>query len=93
MTLNVLVPVAAAGVLALVYAALLIVWVLRQPEGNERMREIARAIQEGAEAYLNRQYTIIAGIGVVIAVFLAFTLGWRTAVLFVIGSTLSAAAG
>ncbi len=75
------------------YAVYLIFWVLRQPEGNERMREIATAIQEGAQAYLNRQYTIIAAIGAVIFVFLLFTLGWQTAVLFLLGAALSAAAG
>ncbi len=93
MTLNVLVPIALAGGLALLYAVYLIFWVLRQPEGNERMREIAQAIQEGAQAYLNRQYTIIAGIGAVIAVFLGVALGIKTAVLFVLGAVLSGAAG
>jgi K(+)-stimulated pyrophosphate-energized sodium pump len=93
MTINVLVPIGIAGVLALLYAVYLINWVLRQPEGNERMREIARAIQEGAQAYLNRQYTIISGIGVVIAIFLAIALSWKTAVLFVLGAVLSGAAG
>ena len=93
MTLSVLAPIGAAGVLALLWAMLLIVWVLRQPQGNERMQSIARAVQEGAAAYLNRQYTIIAGIGVVIAAFLALTLGWKTAVLFILGAVLSGAAG
>jgi K(+)-stimulated pyrophosphate-energized sodium pump len=93
MTINVLVPIGLAGVLALLYAVYLISWVLRQPDGNERMREIAQAIQEGAQAYLNRQYTIIAGIGVVIAIFLAIALSWKTAVLFVLGAALSGAAG
>jgi K(+)-stimulated pyrophosphate-energized sodium pump len=93
MTVNVLLPIALAGGLALLYAIYLIVWVLKQPEGNERMREIAQAIQEGAQAYLNRQYTIIAGIGAVIAVFLGITLGIKTAVLFVLGAVLSGAAG
>ncbi len=93
MTLNVLVPIGCAGGLALLYAVYLIFWALRQPEGNERMRSIAQAIQEGASAYLNRQYSIIAGIGVVIAIFLALTLGIRTGVLFVIGAVLSGAAG
>jgi K(+)-stimulated pyrophosphate-energized sodium pump len=93
MTLNVLVPIGAAGVLALLYAVYLIYWVLRQPEGNPRMVEIAQAIQEGATAYLNRQYSIIAGIGVVIAIFLGITLGYRTGVLFVLGAVLSGAAG
>jgi K(+)-stimulated pyrophosphate-energized sodium pump len=89
----VLLPIAASGLLALLYAIYLIFWVLRQPEGNDRMKEIAKAIQEGAQAYLNRQYTIIAGIGAVIFLFLTFTLGWKTGVLFLIGAVLSGAAG
>ncbi|HEV7677144.1 MAG TPA: sodium/proton-translocating pyrophosphatase, partial [Candidatus Dormibacteraeota bacterium] len=93
MTINVLVPIGLAGVLALIYAAYLISWVLRQDEGNDRMREIALAIQEGAQAYLNRQYSIIAGIGALIAILLGFMLSWKTAVLFVIGAVLSGAAG
>jgi K(+)-stimulated pyrophosphate-energized sodium pump len=89
----VLLPIGAAGLLALLFAVYLIFWVLRQPQGNDRMREIAKAIQEGAQAYLNRQYTIIAGIGAVIFLFLTFTLGWKTGVLFLIGAVLSGAAG
>ena len=89
----VLFPIGAAGLLALLFAVFLIFWVLRQPEGNDRMKEIATAIQEGASAYLNRQYTIIAGIGAVIFIFLTFTLGWKTGVLFLIGAVLSGAAG
>ena len=93
MTLNVLIPVGAAGVVAILWACGLILWVLRLPAGNDRMQSIAKAIQEGASAYLNRQYTIIAGIGVVIAIVLALTLGWKTAVLFVMGAVLSGLAG
>ncbi|MGA7987942.1 MAG: sodium-translocating pyrophosphatase [Candidatus Dormiibacterota bacterium] len=89
----ILLPIAAAGVLALLFAVFLIFWVLRRAEGNDRMKEIAKAIQEGAQAYLNRQYTIIAGIGAVIFLFLTFTLGWKTGVLFLIGAVLSGAAG
>ena len=93
LNLVVLLPIGASGLLALAYAVVLIVWTLRQPEGNDRMKEIAQAIQEGASAYLNRQYTIIAGIGAAIFVFLSFTLGWKTGVLFVMGAVLSGAAG
>ena len=89
----VLLPIGAAGVLALIWAIGLIVWVLRQPPGNERMTEIARAIQEGAQAYLNRQYSIISAIGAVIFVFLGLTLSWKTAALFLMGAVLSGAAG
>ena len=101
MTLSVLWPIAAAGAAALLYGAYLIRWVLSRPEGNERMKEIAKAIQEGAQAYLNRQYTIIAIIGVVVAVLLSVVqgialgtnTGIKTGVLFVIGAVLSGAAG
>src|SRR5712691_7223051 len=57
------------------------------------MREIAAAIQEGASAYLNRQYTVIAIIGVLIAVVIGFAINWTTAALYIVGAVLSAAAG
>ena len=82
-----------AGLLAVAWAVVLTVLVMRQPPGNQRMREIASFIQEGAEAYLNRQYTVIAVIGVIIAIILGFFLGWKTAVLYVVGAALSAGAG
>jgi K(+)-stimulated pyrophosphate-energized sodium pump len=83
----------AGGLAAVLFAILLIVLVLRQPPGNARMQEIAAAIQEGASAYLNRQYTVIAIIGVVIAVVIGFAIGWKTAALYVVGAVLSASAG
>ena len=92
-TENVLWPVAAAGVIALLWAVALIVWVLRQPQGNEKMREISKAIQEGAQAYLLRQYSYVAAIGLVIAVILIFVVSFKAAILFVIGAVLSGAAG
>jgi K(+)-stimulated pyrophosphate-energized sodium pump len=80
---------------AIAYGLGLTLWVLRQPEGNERMREIARAIQEGASAYLKRQYMTIALVSIVPFLLLGFyhKLGWGTAIGFLVGATLSAAAG
>jgi len=83
----------AGGLAAVAFAVLLIFVVLSKPTGNDRMREIAGAIQEGAAAYLNRQYTVIAIIGVVIAIVLGFFINWTTAGLYVVGAVLSAAAG
>jgi K(+)-stimulated pyrophosphate-energized sodium pump len=83
----------AGGIAAVAFAAVLIYLVLEAPAGNEQMRQIAAAIQEGAAAYLNRQYTVIAIIGVIVAVIIGFFLGWSTAALYVVGAVLSAAAG
>ncbi len=73
----------------------LTVWVLRQPAGSERMREISRAVQEGAAAYLRRQYLTIAIVSIVPFLLLGFyhKLGWGAAVGFLIGAILSASAG
>src|SRR6187399_862605 len=80
---------------AVVYGLYLTAWLLRQPAGSERMQEIARAVQEGAAAYLRKQYTTIALVAIVPFLLLGFyhKLGWGTAVGFLIGATLSAAAG
>jgi len=83
----------AGGLAAVGFAVVLIFQVLSKPTGNDRMREIAGAIQEGAAAYLNRQYTVIAIIGLVIAIVLGFFINWKTAGLYVVGAVLSAAAG
>ncbi|GBG15411.1 K(+)-stimulated pyrophosphate-energized sodium pump [Novimethylophilus kurashikiensis] len=83
----------ACAVLAIVYGVFTIMWVLAQPTGNERMREIAAAVQEGASAYLNRQYTTIGLVGVLLFGIIWATLGTLTAVGFAIGAGLSAAAG
>ncbi len=83
---------AAAGVS---YGVALIVWLLKQPSGSERMREISHAVQEGARAYLRKQYTTIAVVSVIPFLLIGFynKLGWGTAVGFLVGATLSAAAG
>jgi K(+)-stimulated pyrophosphate-energized sodium pump len=89
------------GLIGIAYGAGLTVYLLRQPAGNERMREIAAAIQEGAQAYLKRQYTIIAAVAVVLFVLIGVLgyavdsslLGWKAAIGFLIGAVASAAAG
>ncbi len=83
----------AGGLAAVAFAVVLIFLVLSKPTGNDRMREIAAAIQEGAAAYLNRQYTVIAIIGVIIAIVIGFFINWSTAALYVVGAVLSASAG
>lgn len=85
--------VIAAGILALAYGFVASRQVLAAPTGNDRMREIAAAIQLGAQAYLNRQYRTILIVGVVIAVILVATLGVHVAIGFVIGALLSGIAG
>ncbi|HWH39642.1 MAG TPA: sodium-translocating pyrophosphatase [Usitatibacter sp.] len=84
-----------AGVLALVYGGVTAMWILRQPDGNDRMREIAAAVQTGAKAYLNKQYTTIAIVGLVLFFIIGFIgqLGWVTACGFAIGAIASGAAG
>ena len=85
--------VIACGVLALLYGAYATRAVMAAGTGTDRMREIAAAVQEGARAYLNRQYTTIAIVGVVIGVILGFTLGLQVAIGFAVGAILSGAAG
>jgi K(+)-stimulated pyrophosphate-energized sodium pump len=81
------------GALALIYGLYASRAVLSAPAGNERMQEIAAAIQEGAAAYLNRQYITISMVGIVVCAALAFTLGMAVAVGFIIGAVLSGVAG
>ena len=81
------------GVLALLYGAWTVRDVLSKSTGTARMREIASAIQEGAAAYLNRQYTTIGIAGVVILIIAYFVLGWQVALGFFIGATFSGLAG
>src|SRR3954464_4790708 len=80
---------------AIGYGIYLTIWLLGRPAGNERMQEISRAVQEGASAYLKRQYTTIAVVAIVPFLLLGFynKLGWGTAFGFLVGAALSAAAG
>jgi K(+)-stimulated pyrophosphate-energized sodium pump len=81
------------GVVALGYGVLMIQRILSCETGNDKMREIAEAIQEGANAYLNRQYSVIAVVGVIIAGLLGATLGLHVAIGFIIGAILSGLTG
>lgn len=82
-----------SAVIALAYGGYLASWIVKQDAGNETMRSISSHIQEGASAYLNRQYTTISVIGIVITILMAVFLNMITAVGFVIGALFSAAAG
>src|SRR5512132_1703098 len=83
------------GGVAVAYGIYLTTWILSLPAGNERMQEIGKAIQEGASAYLRRQYQTIAMVAVVPFLLIGFydKLGWGTAIGFLIGALLSSAAG
>ena len=82
-----------AAALAVLYGIFTVRWVLAQSPGNARMQEIAGAVQEGAKAYMNRQYTTIAIAGVVLFVVLGVALNWYTAIGFLIGAVFSGLAG
>ena len=91
--MNTLWIIVGCGVLAILYGIWATGSVLRADAGSEKMQEISAAVREGAQAYLKRQYSAIAIVGVVIFVILGFTLGWLVAVGFLVGALLSGATG
>jgi K(+)-stimulated pyrophosphate-energized sodium pump len=91
--MNTLWLIVACGVLAIAYAIWATYSVMAAPAGSEKMQEIAAAIREGAQAYLKRQYSTIAIVGVVIFFIVGYFLGWLVAVGFAVGAILSGAAG
>ena len=88
-----LIFVIASAIIALIYGVVSIRWILNKSTGNEKMNEIADAIQQGASAYLNRQYTAVSVVGLVLFVALGYLLGWITATGFAIGAIFSGATG
>jgi len=82
-----------SSVVAIAYGAILAASIIKKPAGNDRMKEIAAAIQAGAKAYLNRQYRTIAVIAVILFLVLGFALNWTIAIGFLVGALLSALAG
>src|SRR3989344_4067874 len=82
-----------AALAAIVTGLLLARLILRKPTGSDKMREVAAAIQTGAKAYIKRQYKTVAVIALPLFLILGLALGWLTAVSFLVGATLSAAAG
>jgi K(+)-stimulated pyrophosphate-energized sodium pump len=82
-----------SAVLAILYGVILIVAINKKPTGNKKMTDIALAIQDGAKAFLNRQYTTAGAVALVLAAILLWTLGWQTATGFLVGAVFSAVAG
>ena len=91
--MNVVLYAILPAILAIVYGVILISWISKQPAGDDRMKAIAKAIQEGANAYLGRQYRTIAMVAIVVFVILWIGVNWLTAVGFVVGAVLSGLAG
>ncbi len=81
------------ALLAIVYGVILIAWINKQPAGDDRMKAIAKAIQEGANAYLGRQYKTITVVALAVFALLGFGVNWLTAIGFLVGAVLSGLAG
>src|SRR6476659_5831409 len=92
-TMNTLWLIVGCGVLAILYGIWATQSVMSADSGSKRMQEISEAVREGAQAYLKRQYTTIAIVGVVVLVIIGFTLGWLVAIGFAVGAILSGATG
>jgi len=82
-----------ASLLAVIYGIFMARWIIKQPAGNEKMQEISNAITEGANAYMNRQYSTIGMVGVLLLVVVGFFVSWAAAIGFAIGAIFSAMAG
>ena len=82
-----------ASVLSVLYGLVLMISILKKPQGSKKMSDIAKAIQEGAQAFLNRQYSAVALVATVLFVVLLYAIGWKVALGFLIGAVLSALAG
>ncbi|MDD5337270.1 MAG: sodium-translocating pyrophosphatase [Candidatus ainarchaeum sp.] len=82
-----------AGIFVLIYAAYLVYSILKAPQGSEKMQEIAKAIQEGADAFLKRQYTTLAPLAIILALVIGYFIGWQTGAAFSVGVLSSALAG
>ncbi len=83
----------AAAVISIIYGLVLVVAVSKKDQGNKKMVDIAKAIQEGAMAFLNRQYSTVGVVAAVLFVILLYALGWKIAVGFLVGAAFSALAG
>ncbi len=92
-TVIILIGAVLPGLTAVLYGALMSAWIMRQSPGSERMQAIARAVQDGATAYLKRQYKTIGVVAVVIFVLLGWGVDWMTAVGFFVGALCSGVAG
>ena len=90
---NGLILALACAAIGILFGIVWALWINKQPTGNDRMREIAAAIQQGATAYLNRQYATIAVVGAILFVLIGIVLHWPTAIGFAIGAVLSGLAG
>src|SRR5680860_7945 len=80
-------------ILAILYSIYLIYWLMQQPQGDKDMIKISKAIREGSMAYLNRQYKTVAVVAAILAIIIGFTLGWLTALAFLVGGIASAITG